>query len=308
MFHGLKCVATALLFLAACASDDRKVQEKIKWDAASFKEYWYAGSGELSRYHLKQARYGEVHEGDAVLIFVTEDFLRDRQVKRDFGNDPADSVLKLNARRDFNTGLYNYSLMTSVFTKVDFEKPQTSKITFSGQDWCGQVFAQMNHQENQYFTRLFSYFQSEGDQTFNLPEALLEDEIWTRIRIAPHRLPTGALQVIPSFQFARLRHRKMGPYQADATLEKRKDRTFSDESVLVYELTYRDLERTLSIFFEKTAPFSILGWREVYPSGFGENPQNLVTTAVRTHRMMTDYWNKHGRKDRKLRKELGLEP
>ena len=46
-----------------------------------FKDYWYSGEAELTRYELEQARYGEIHRGDAVLIFVTEDFRTDKQVK-----------------------------------------------------------------------------------------------------------------------------------------------------------------------------------------------------------------------------------
>ena len=44
-------------------------------------EYWYQGKAEISRFELQQSRYGEVHQGDAVMIFVTEDFRTDIQVK-----------------------------------------------------------------------------------------------------------------------------------------------------------------------------------------------------------------------------------
>ncbi len=50
-----------------------------------FKGYWYQGKAELTRYQLEQARYGEIHSGDAVLIFVTENFLLDKQVKHEHG-------------------------------------------------------------------------------------------------------------------------------------------------------------------------------------------------------------------------------
>ncbi|MDP7238046.1 MAG: hypothetical protein QGI34_15090, partial [Candidatus Latescibacteria bacterium] len=41
---------------------------------ASFGDYWYQGKAEITSYTLKQARYGEIHDGHVVLIFVTEDF------------------------------------------------------------------------------------------------------------------------------------------------------------------------------------------------------------------------------------------
>ena len=37
-----------------------------------FQDYWYNHGAEISRYSLQQMRYGEIHEGDAVLVFVTE--------------------------------------------------------------------------------------------------------------------------------------------------------------------------------------------------------------------------------------------
>ena len=77
-------------------------------DQLSFGDYWYQGEAELNRYDLKQFRYGEMRGGDAVLIFVTEDFLTDKQVKYEYGPKPesAATVLKMNATRKFITGIY----------------------------------------------------------------------------------------------------------------------------------------------------------------------------------------------------------
>lgn len=47
----------------------------------SFLDYRYQGKAELNRFDLQQERYGEIREGDAVLIFVMEDFLPETQVK-----------------------------------------------------------------------------------------------------------------------------------------------------------------------------------------------------------------------------------
>ncbi|MGB2691994.1 MAG: septum formation inhibitor Maf, partial [Thermodesulfobacteriota bacterium] len=43
-------------------------------DSEEFKAYWYDGKAEITSYKLEQARYGELHEGYAVMVFVTEDF------------------------------------------------------------------------------------------------------------------------------------------------------------------------------------------------------------------------------------------
>ena len=80
-------------------------------DSKEFKDYWYDGKAEITSYKLEQARYGELHEGYAVLVFVAEDFSKSKQVKLD---DPQNAkgddvkVLKLNRIKKFDTGIYRY--------------------------------------------------------------------------------------------------------------------------------------------------------------------------------------------------------
>ena len=50
-------------------------------EKAHFRQYWYQQKAELTRYSLDQARYGEIRKGESVLIFVTEPFFKDKQVK-----------------------------------------------------------------------------------------------------------------------------------------------------------------------------------------------------------------------------------
>ena len=106
-----------------------------------FKTYWYQGKAELTRYVLSQARYGDLHGGEAVLIFVTEDFLPKVQVKQERGDAPdALSVLKLNAYRRFYTGIYPYTIMTSSFTPVVPPRAPVLKVSTTVQEWCGQAY------------------------------------------------------------------------------------------------------------------------------------------------------------------------
>ncbi len=286
------------LMLVGCKPSPGEIREQIKSDPVSFDQFWRQGKAEVSRYRLKQARYGEIHEGDAVLIFVTEDFLKDAQVKRDFGDDPAQSVLKLNFTKKFDTGLYPYSLMTSVFTTVDFKETSTPKATFSGQEWCGHVFTQLNLRDDSFQAQGFSYFQNEGDFTSSLEKVLLEDELWNKIRVAPDTLPLGKLKVLPSLEHSRLRHQPLEAKNATLNLAVEIDSTFSKKEVYVYSVAY-ETGRRLEIYFEREAPFQILGWRE--------KVGQLTTTGVRTHWKHLDYWNKNHKADSGLRKELGLD-
>ena len=264
------------------------------WDDA-FKKQWYAGLAEITRYELKQAQYRDTYDGDAVLIFVTENFLTDKHVKHERGDGPSTSVLKLNAMRQFTTGLYPYSIMTSVFTPVAPDQTRTLKVTSTAQEWCGHTFAQINHRDGKYKATLRSYFQSDGDHDLTLPGAILEDEIWTRIRLAPERLPTGEIQIIPGMLFQRLTHTLPGVQTANAELT-------TGDTTSVYTLTYTSIGRKLAITFEKNYPHAILGWEE----STQRRGRWTTTTARKTHATMIDYWNKNKVEDIAYRAQLGL--
>ena len=40
---------------------------------SKFDDYWYQGKAELSSYTLEQARYGEIHKGEAVYFYIRFD-------------------------------------------------------------------------------------------------------------------------------------------------------------------------------------------------------------------------------------------
>jgi hypothetical protein len=265
-----------------------------------FGRYWYQGKAELTRYELNQARYGEMHKGEAVLIFVTEPFLPDKQVKLERG-DPSKgiTVLKLNSVRKFFTGIYPYSLMTSTFTPVSFAATgRALKVASSSQEWCGQTFTQLNLRGGRYEGALRSYFEDEGDRAFGFDAAWLEDEIWTRIRLAPETLPVGRIEIVPGLQYARLWHKDVRPEKAEATLR-------SDGRENVYSVDYSAIPRKLSIRYEAAFPYKIVSWEETQPGAFDGSPL-LTTKAVATRSLMLDYWKRHGNADAHYRKELGL--
>ena len=139
----------------------------------TFNNYWYAGEAEITSYKLEQARYGEIREGNAVLVYVTEPFLPKKQVKADNQKPNNVSVLKLNATKNFNTGIYPYSIMQSTFYPVD-NNQHAIKVSASKQEWCGQVYTQINNR-NQFEIMSHSYFESEADENFKLEKTILEN-------------------------------------------------------------------------------------------------------------------------------------
>jgi hypothetical protein len=276
-------------------------------DSKLFGDYWYRGKAELTSYQLEQARYGEVHRGHAVLIFVTEDFSRSKQVKLDNPASAGDDrlkVMKLNFTKKFNTGIYPYSMMASVFTPIkSLTDPRTLKITNSSQEWCGHTWVQINRLENGYQLQQNSYFEEEGDKTLMLEDAILEDELWTIIRIDPENLPTGKVKLIPGTMFQRLRHTSWEIQIAAVSLQPLPE----DEAIWIYKIFYPASDRTLTIFFNKKFPYEIEGWEESYRSGWGSQAAKLTSKATLNKRIMTDYWTKNRLADSNWRKELGLD-
>jgi hypothetical protein len=268
-----------------------------------FKSYWYQGQAELNSYNLEQARYGAIHHGKAVLIFVTEDFSEKKQVKLDnpqqAGKD-AIKVMKLNYVKKFSTGIYPYSMMKSVFTPVNQQQyPHSLKVTTSSQEWCGHTFTQLNLGGNDYDVLLRSYFESEGDQDFSLKTALLEDEIWNIIRLNPDALPTGEIEIIPSTFYLRLGHKEVEVAKANASIE-------NNGETKKYILDYPEYERTIRIEFQAQFPYKIMSWEETYQGGFGENAQKLTTKATLDETIQLDYWTHNSPADSALREKLNL--
>tara|TARA_R110002049_G_scaffold285775_1_gene467301 strand:- start:4415 stop:5365 length:951 start_codon:yes stop_codon:yes gene_type:complete len=258
-----------------------------------FKNYWYAGEAEITSYKLEQARYGEMREGKAVLVYVTEDFLAEKQVKADRQNPNNIPVLKLNATKNFNTGIYPYSIMQSTFYPVSNNK-HAIKVSSSIQEWCGHVYAQLNNKK-QFEIMLHSYFESEADENLKLEKSILENELWTQLRIDAKSLPTGDLQIIPSLEFTRLKHIPLKAYKASAKLSKNS-----------YSISYPELNRTLTITFNPNFPYDILGWEESFKSGFGPNAKTLTTKATKLKTLKSAYWNKNHNTDEILRDTLLL--
>lgn len=277
----------------AVNSDSPTAAIKPTLTTPEFNKYWYNGEAEISSYQLEQARYGEIRKGKAVLIYVTEDFLPNKQVKADGQSSKNIPVLKLNATKKFNTGIYPYSIMQSTFYPVS-NNEHAIKISSSIQEWCGHVYTQLNNRD-QFEITSHSYFESEGDENFSLNKAILENELWTKLRINPNDLPTGTLQIIPAFEFLRLRHVQLKAYKATAIL------THGN-----YTITYPELNRTLRINFNQTFPFDILSWEETFKSGFGAHAKTLTTKATHLKTIKSPYWSKNKNSDDILRETLQL--
>lgn len=297
------------LFLFSCNSSEEKkgfsenkkenTKEKdVTYRNVSqvFKDYWYSGKAEITSYNLSQERYGEIRKGKAVNIFVSENFLPKEQVKADNVSKENISVLKLNQTKNFNTGIYPYSVMTSTFSPISIQE-NAIKISNSVQEWCGHVYMQLNNR-NEYEIKSHSYFADEGDKNFSLPKTWLENELWNLIRINPEELPTGNIMIIPSFEYLRFYHKEVKAYKATASLKQ-------GDSISIYTLNYPDLQRELTLFFQSNFPYEIEKWEEVNAQKTN-NTSHLKTTAIKSKLLQSAYWKENKNEFLHLRDSLGL--
>jgi hypothetical protein len=307
----LVATLSLLLFLMACnrpenslnsnnmaiVSSEMKKSGETRILSEQFKDYWFAGKAEITSYELIQERYGELRNGTAVTVFVTEEFLPDEQVKSDKPAENTIPVIKMNSTKKFLTGIYPYSIMTSAFNPIT-SKDHAIKVSNSVQEWCGQVYMQLNNRDKFEFMG-HSYFEGEADQDISLEKTWLEDELWNLIRINPGDLPTGDISIIPSFETLRMRHKNVAAYDAVASLKQ-------GDSITLYEVRYPVLERDLTIYFNSSFPFEIEKWEETN-AGWG-NKERMTTTATRMKRIKNAYWRLNSKSDVGLRDSLGLNP
>ena len=262
------------------------------WD-----DYWYGGLAEISTYDLTQVRYRAPRSGEAVLVFVTEPFLPEAQVKDDGqpSGEESISVLKLNRIHRFRTGIYDYSLMLSAFTPVSRDRyPQTLKTTLSSQDWCGHSWFQLNRDgEGAYASSRRSYFQGEADADERLRGvALLEDELPALVRLDPALVPTGRLRAVPGAMFSSMQHVMPAALEATVSVER-------GGGAIEVAIAYPALERGLSYRFAEAFPHELLGWRETVA---GE----LLSEATRRATRRSAYWGENAPRFAPLRDSLRL--
>ncbi|NJM79859.1 MAG: septum formation inhibitor Maf, partial [Flavobacterium sp.] len=173
------------------------------------------------------------------------------------------------------------------------------KVSCSSQEWCGHTYMELLNKER-YEVSLNSYFEGEGFTNLKMDKSLLEDDIWTMIRLFPKDLPAGNRKVIPSFFYLRLLHKEVKAYNCTIEL-------IANDANTVYSIKYPELNRNISITFENSFPYKIVSWEESYPDGFGSNAKTLTTKGTLLQTIKSDYWNKNSNDDKDLRSKLKLD-
>jgi hypothetical protein len=273
-----------------------------------FWAHWGDGKAELNGYRLTQPRYGANRAGSAVLVFVTEDFSDSLRVKADPGKHPQTDVypvLKLNFVRDFQTGIYNYNTMTSTFARVSPGWP-VAKVSFSSQEWCGQVWHQILPRAGKVVGLFHSYFDGEADGTDDLPlpkDGVFEDALPILLRgWNGEYLKAGESRTVPflpSLFRSRLAHKPLAWGKATIT------RASATSEVKVPAGVFKAVTWTVAeeggvkvtYAFEAAPPYRLLR----RSSDAGED-------AVLLGSSRQSYWKLNAPGGEQYLKELGLKP
>ncbi|HXV13561.1 MAG TPA: hypothetical protein VEC56_05090 [Candidatus Krumholzibacteria bacterium] len=270
----------------------------------AFESHWRDGQAELDGYRLVVSRYGQDRSGTAVMIFVTEPFSESKRVKDDRpphnSRDTID-VLKLNLVRDFQTGVYDYNTMASVFVRAsDFEPV---KASFSSAEWCGHVYAEMIFRPKQIRGMYASYFEDEsGPIVLERPKGgITEDQLFIALRgLRAEFLPAGEQRTVPYLPglfFTRLSHQPLRWTQAVIKREAVQQSVTVPAGTfdaMLYDVRIGD-GRTGQFFIEAAYPHRIVKW-SLPPDVGGE-----LTGSTRL-----PYWKLNSEGDESYLKEIGL--
>lgn len=268
-----------------------------------FWDTWSDGRGEVSAYRLTTPRYGELREGMAVLVYVLEQADDRTWIKDDRSAVPPEHqtvVMKLNEVTSFRTGIYPYRLMASVFSPVNSsgrERFAPTRIVFTSQEWCGQVYHRVMPAVDRFTNEIRSYFSVEGEQhevVRTEPLALYEDALLIQLRELDGLFADGgdwSGQIVPSLWQQRRSHEPLSPVEATIT---RTEAVRDGVEVNRFVLRYEDRTRTFDV--EREGEQRVLSWA----TSEGEEATLIDSTRL-------PYWQLNEVGDESLLAEIGLD-
>ena len=303
----MRTIAFVALALAAACSPCALGQ-------TDFNTQWHDGRAELDGYRWTVTRYGQARDGQVVMIFVTEPFSNKKRVKvDDASKDPADTVdvLKLNLVRDFQTGIYDYNTMTSVFVRSEDFAPL--KISFSSAEWCGHVYEELIVDPRRIEGRFFSYFENESSTTAldGKSGGVLEDNLFILLRglRGPYLNPGEERQVpfLASAFARRLKHAPLawGTAEIQRLAEPQQVEVPAGRFTTYVYVVRTDDRREGRIFVEDEYPHRIVRWQW---TATGPDRRSSEATGIGelTGTTRVEYWRLHDNGDERYLKDLGL--
>ena len=302
----MRAILAVLFFAAGCAPAVRADDVPPSRAPDGFWDHWGDGKAELAGYTLAQPRYGQLRSGEAVYVTVTEDFTRATRVKSDGGHGDEYPVLKLNAVRDFQTGIYDYNVLTSAFLPLEGSGPLgvPTKVSFSAQEWCGHAYEQLVVDGAKMRRTLHSYFDGEADQddVHEVPPGgIFADALPLLVRgltgdlVAPGQSRT--LPLLPSALDRRMEHKPLK--WTTATVSRTAgvaDVTVPAGTLSTFSVSVVPQGGLPTIYdVEAAAPHRLVRWSGPH----GERGELAGS-------MRGPYWSQNGEGNESLRAKLGL--
>ncbi|MEN0064476.1 MAG: hypothetical protein AAGA48_20175 [Myxococcota bacterium] len=291
------------LFLVGCVQTSEAMEPATV--ASGFWDQWGDGKAELSAYRLTTPRYGQSRKGRVTLVFVTERFTEGQRVKSDGGHPDEYPVLKVNEIRDFQTGIYDYNVMTSTFLRLDGGAAwgEPVKVSMSMQEWCGHVYEHLLPGSNGLAWTQHSYFDGEGDREQDLgrrSDGVLTDALPALVRglVQPALKPgeTRTLDGLSTLMAGRLRHRapSWSPLEITVATQIRTQATPSGNFEVRDVVTQHEGMQT-TWWVEVASPHRLVGWESTH----GERAELIGSERL-------PYWMMSGEGNEKALPQLGL--
>lgn len=311
-------VSSSMLPPPVAIAAGAKPQASSPSSEPGFEAHWQDGRAEISGYRYTVTRYGTPRAGTAVMIYVTEPFSESRRVKVDDPRkDPQDTfeALKLNLVRDFQTGVYDYNTMVSVFARSRDFSP--AKISFSSAEWCGHVYEELRFDPTGVRQSLRSYFEGEStEKTFDAPAGgVAEDDLFILLRglrrTASEYLKPGEKRSVPFLPGSFVRRLAHLPLQwGTASIE----RLTAPEVISVPAgriaadlYIVRTDGREGRFHIERSHPHRIARWSFTATQGGGRATEAAETGEL-TGTARLPYWQLHDNGHESYLKDLGLSP
>ncbi len=287
--------------------------------ARLFESHWQDGKAEMDGYRYTIIRYGQTRAGQAVMVFVTEPFSEREHVKVDDpARNPADTfeALKLNLVRDFQTGIYDYHTMVSVYARSRDFSPV--KLVLSAMEWCGSVYEELIFEPRRISDTLHSYFQGESRSGAleARPDGVVEDALFIQLRSlrGGDYLAPGAHRTVPFLAspfYRRLGHRAGGWSTAEIARLPRVERvqvpagTFDCD---VYTVRPAD-GRQGHFWIERAYPHRVIRWTWTPPArAQGLMGRDGCDSGALAGTRRLPYWQLHGNGDESFLRDLGVAP
>lgn len=225
---------------------------------------WDDGRAEIAAYEAVAMRYGEPRKFTAYLIVVKEDFSRSELVKADSGHDPADlvPVLKMNQVIHFETGVYDYHQMLSIF--FDRSDMIPLKMSLTHFEWCGNTYKELKRHGDKAVLKANTYWDGMAERSFDVPftgRTLMYDELPVWLRSLPWgpKERNWGVSLIPS----QISSRADDPRPRPATLKIRpevEEVRVGSETLRAYRVDLEWEGGTDTFRFHEDPPHVLISW------------------------------------------------